>query len=127
MGSQNPKVRSVGRCGTGENRHHTHCYTNPPAKKQAKKVLIVAPLRVAKFVWPSEINNWEHLHQLRHVVLHGSKKYREELLNTSCEIHIINKEMVTWLVEEMSKRGHWPYDTIVIDESTCEESKIKTL
>lgn len=91
-------------------------------KKQAKKVLIVAPLRVAKFVWPSEINNWEHLHQLRHVVLHGSKKYREELLNTSCEIHIINKEMVTWLVEEMSKRGHWPYDTIVIDESTCVKS-----
>lgn len=91
-------------------------------RKSSTKVLIVAPLRVAKFVWPSEINRWEHLHELRHVVLHGTKKQREELLNTTCEIHIINKEMVTWLVDEMAKRGKWPYDTVVVDEATCVKS-----
>ena len=91
-------------------------------RKISKKILIIAPLRVAKFVWPAEINNWTHLKDLRHVVLHGSKKTREELLGSSYEIHIINKEMVSWLVDEMSARRHWPYDTVVIDESTCVKS-----
>jgi hypothetical protein len=91
-------------------------------RKIAKKILIIAPLRVAKFVWPAEMKNWTHLKDLRHVVLHGAKKNREELINSHYEIHIINKEMVTWLVDEMSARNHWPYDTVVIDESTCVKS-----
>jgi len=91
-------------------------------RKHSKKILIIAPLRVAKFVWPVEINNWAHLTNLRHIVLHGSKKRRLEMLGSHYEIHIINKEMVTWLVDEMSSRNEWPYDTVVIDEATCVKS-----
>ena len=33
------------------------------------KVLIIAPLRVAKYVWPVEITKWEHLSQLSCTVI----------------------------------------------------------
>ena len=83
------------------------------------KVLIIAPLRVAKYVWPVEIKNWDHLSELSCTVLRGTASQRKQLLDDKAPIHIINKEMVQWLVGEMAIRKEWPYDCVVIDESSA--------
>lgn len=92
------------------------------AHKKINKALIIAPLRVAKFVWPSEIDRWDHTKNLTHTVLHGNKKERLQLIHEDTDIHIINKEMITWLIDQMALTGEWPYDVVVVDESTCIKS-----
>ena len=88
-------------------------------KNEIQKVLVIAPLRVAKFVWPKESFEWSHLKNIEVCVLHGSKSIREQLLDSSATIHVINKEMVQWLVTEMIDRKKWPYDCVVIDEASA--------
>jgi SNF2 family DNA or RNA helicase len=95
-----------------ENNTHVH-------SSLINKVLIIAPLRVAKYVWPVEITKWEHLSGLTCTVIRGTATQRKKLLNSPAPIHIINKEMVQWLVGEMSDRKEWPYDCVVIDESSA--------
>lgn len=98
------------------------------ASCEAQRILIIAPLRVALTTWPQEISLWEHTRHLTHCVIKGSPKKRMELLkNDTSDIHIINRELVPWLVENAQKRGKgWPYDVIVIDEaSSFKSSKTK--
>ena len=88
-------------------------------QNKIKKTLVIAPLRVVKFVWPKEPEEWDHLDELTTTVLHGTKRERTRLLRENTDIHIINKEMVQWLVDTHAEKGIWPYDCVVIDESTC--------
>ena len=88
-------------------------------KKETNKVLIIAPLRVAKFVWPSEMTKWNHLKHMQCTVIHGSRKAREGLLQSDHRIHVINRENVVWLVDELAKSRRWPYDCVIIDESSA--------
>ena len=44
------------------------------------RVLIIAPLRVARDTWPKEIAKWEHLNGLTYSVVVGSEKERREAL-----------------------------------------------
>ena len=89
--------------------------------KDIKKVLIIAPLRVAQHTWPAEIKNWQHLRALRFSVIAGlSPAKREEAMHSSAPVHIINRENIPWLVEVS---GHnWHYDAVVIDESSSFKS-----
>lgn len=82
----------------------------------AKKVLIIAPLRVAKYTWEQEARNWEHLTDLRFSLCVGSKKNRESALESPHDILIVNKENTEWLVRKLGNR--MPYDMLVIDESS---------
>ncbi len=34
-------------------------------QKKVEKILIIAPLRVAKFVWPTEAEKWGHLNKIK--------------------------------------------------------------
>jgi len=88
-------------------------------KKEVERVLIIAPLRVAKFVWPSEMAKWNHLKDMGCTVIHGSRKTREGLLRSDHRIHIINRENVVWLVDELAKNRRWIYDCVIIDESSA--------
>jgi SNF2 family DNA or RNA helicase len=91
------------------------------ATKEVKKVLIIAPLRVAQHTWPQEIQNWSHLKALRFSVLAGlSPTKREEAMHSSSNIHIINRENLPWLVENLGR--NWHYDNVVIDESSSFKS-----
>ena len=88
-------------------------------QKQIQKILVIAPLRVAKFVWPNEPSQWEHLGHIKCTVLHGTRAERERLLESPVPIHVVNKEMVQWLVKTMIEQKKWPYDCVVIDESSA--------
>ncbi|MDC7116136.1 DEAD/DEAH box helicase [Corynebacterium amycolatum] len=79
-----------------------------------RKVLIIAPLRVARDTWPQEINKWDHLTNLRTAVMVGDKHTRDQALSTDADIYITNRENLPWLVDHV---GHdWPFDMVVIDE-----------
>ena len=81
------------------------------------KVLVIAPLRVAKTVWPEERETWEHASFLRMSVMVGSAKQREAALYTPADIYVINRENVKWLVDFLEKRRiPWPFDMVVVDE-----------
>jgi SNF2 family DNA or RNA helicase len=81
------------------------------------KVLVIAPLRVSRTVWPQEKSQWDHLNFLQMSVVCGSAKEREAALDVSADIYVINRENVKWLVEHFEKRQiPWPFDMVVIDE-----------
>ena len=82
-------------------------------KGVVKRVLVIAPLRVARDTWPAEIKKWDHISGLRHTVAVGSTKERMAAINdSSAQIVIINRENVDWLV----KHCDWNFDMVVIDE-----------
>ena len=78
------------------------------------KVLVVAPLRVARDTWSAEIEKWEHLKNLRYRVVVGTVQERLSALCTPADIYIINRENIQWLVEESGLP--FDFDMAVIDE-----------
>lgn len=83
---------------------------------QIRKVLIIAPKKVAESTWSKEADKWEHLKNLRISVVLGTAKQRLSALNADADIYIINRENTQWLVEYY---GHnWPFDVVVLDESS---------
>ncbi|WP_018694522.1 DEAD/DEAH box helicase [Algicola sagamiensis] len=87
---------------------------------EVSRVLIIAPLRVAQHTWPSEIHNWKHTQHLSFEVISGTPQARMEKLYRDTDIHLINRELVPWLVDVFKKE--WPYDMVVIDESSSFKS-----
>ncbi|HNH44032.1 MAG TPA: DEAD/DEAH box helicase [Agitococcus sp.] len=84
------------------------------------KVLIIAPLRVANSVWHTESKRWTHTKDLTFSIVTGSEKERISALFKSADIYVINRENVQWLVEHYKTK--WPYDLVVIDESSSFKS-----
>lgn len=76
------------------------------------RVLVVAPKRVAEDTWPKELAKWDHLRGLTYSLVMGSEKERRQALMKRAFIYIINRENVSWLVENY----RWDFDTLVIDE-----------
>lgn len=81
---------------------------------EAHRVLVVAPLRVARDTWPAEIEKWQHLQLLTYSVVVGTEAERKAALSRSADLYIINRENVQWLVEQSGFR--FDFDTVVIDE-----------
>lgn len=81
---------------------------------EVHKVLVVAPLRVARDTWSAEIEKWEHLKNLRYSVVVGTAQERISALSTPADIYIINRENIQWLVEESGLP--FDFDMAVIDE-----------
>ena len=79
-----------------------------------RKVLVIAPLRVARDTWPAEIEKWDHLRGLKYTVAIGSEGQRKSALLRRAQIYIINRESVEWLV---CRSGlPFDYDMVVADE-----------
>lgn len=79
-----------------------------------RKVLVIAPLRVARDTWPAEIEKWDHLYGLKYAVAVGSERERKVALKQKAQVHLINRENIEWLV---TKSGlPFDYDMVVVDE-----------
>lgn len=85
-----------------------------------RKVLIVAPLRVANTVWKQEADNWDHLKHIKINICTGKEQSRIEALCNPADIYVINRENVPWLVKKTGLK--WPYDMVIIDESSSFKS-----
>ena len=78
------------------------------------RVLVIAPLRVARDTWPAEIAKWDHLDGLTVAVAVGTKQDRLNALAASAMVTIINRENMPWLVGQYG--DGWPFDMVIIDE-----------
>ena len=78
------------------------------------KVLVIAPVRVARDTWPAEIQKWDHLKGLTVSPIIGTAKQREAAANRNADIYTIGRENIPWLVKHHGSR--WPYDMVIIDE-----------
>ena len=81
---------------------------------EVSKVLIIAPLRVAKHTWSTEIQKWDQLKGLRYSIVIGTAAERRSALMVDADIYIINRENIPWLIENSGLP--FDYDMVVIDE-----------
>ena len=81
---------------------------------EVHKVLVIAPLRVAKVTWGAEIGKWEHLSLLQYAVAVGTEEERLTALKSKADIYIINRENVQWLIEKSGVP--FDFDMVVVDE-----------
>lgn len=81
---------------------------------EVHRILVIAPLRVARTTWSDEIEKWEHLHSLTYAVAVGTEKERVAALREKADITLINRENLQWLVDKSGEP--FDYDMVVIDE-----------
>ena len=81
---------------------------------EVHKVLVIAPIRVASFSWPAEMEKWDHLKGMRYSVAVGTAAERLSALRRQADIYLINRENVQWLVSESGIT--FDFDMVVIDE-----------
>lgn len=87
---------------------------------QVRKVLVIAPKKVAEGTWTREAAKWDHTNMLRVSPVLGSQAKRIRALNTPADLYIINRENVVWLVDYY--RNSWPFDMVIVDESSSFKS-----
>ena len=78
------------------------------------RVLVIAPIRVASFSWPAEIEKWDHLAGMKYSVAVGTAAERLAALKREADIYLINRENVQWLITESGIP--FDFDMVVVDE-----------
>lgn len=101
-------------CGLGKSVITLTAIKHLIASGEVRRVLVVAPLRVAKNTWKDEIAKWDHLKGLTYAIAIGSVSERTSALLAAADITIINRENVEWLIEKSGVE--FDYDMVVIDE-----------
>jgi SNF2 family DNA or RNA helicase len=81
---------------------------------EVSRILVVAPLRVARDTWPAEIRKWEHLSGLTYTVAVGNARERKAALLQGADVTIINRENLGWLIDDSGIP--FTYDMVVLDE-----------
>lgn len=84
---------------------------------EVKKVLLIAPKKVAESTWSQEAAKWAQTRNLRISQVLGSAKDREHALQVDADIYVMNRENVIWLCDKY-KGKPLPFDMLVIDESS---------
>ena len=74
---------------------------------EVHKVLVIAPLRVARDTWSAELIKWDELHHLTYSVAVGTASERKAALMRKADIYLINRENVQWLI---SGKAEYSYD-----------------
>ena len=88
---------------------------------EVRRVLVVAPKRVASISWPDEIAEWSFSNDRTFNVHVGNRKKIEATLKHGApvEIDLINWENLPWLIETFAaKKSTWLWDMAVLDESS---------
>lgn len=86
----------------------------------ARKMLVVAPLRVAAMVWSKsgELGKWTDFNDLTVSLIHGTPRQREAAVEADADVYAINYDGLMWLGEQghiadLARRG---VDILVFDE-----------
>jgi SNF2 family DNA or RNA helicase len=83
---------------------------------EVKKVLVIAPKRVANSVWPDEIKNWAQVNHLKISVIAGTEKQRTQALQVKADIYAIGRDNTVWLCNYYG--SNLPFEMLIIDESS---------
>ncbi|WP_294143852.1 DEAD/DEAH box helicase [uncultured Clostridium sp.] len=81
---------------------------------EVHRILVIAPLRVARNTWSDEMKKWGHLNSLLYSVVVGTAKERMAALDKEADIYIINRENVQWLAEYSGYP--FDFDMVIVDE-----------
>lgn len=81
-----------------------------------RKVLVIAPKKVAESVWSKEATKWIQLSGLRFAFVLGTAEDRRRALAETADVYMINRENTQWLVDYY--QHSWPFDMVVLDESS---------
>jgi len=79
----------------------------------AKKMLIVAPLRVCHSVWPGELEKWDQFRGLKAVFV--NKPYK---LESPADIYLVNPESLHKVTQWIADKRKNPFEMLVVDESS---------
>lgn len=88
--------------------------------REVRKVLVIAPIRVARDTWTNEAAEWDHTKHLTFAKVLGTEAQRKKALREEADIYLINVENVPWLVGHFGL--NWPFDMVVFDELSCFKS-----
>lgn len=83
---------------------------------EIRKVLVIAPKRVAETVWADEIDKWAHVKHLKISLVAGTEKQRIAALNVNADIYSIGRDNVAWLCNFYG--SNLPFDMLIVDESS---------
>ncbi len=83
---------------------------------RVSRALVIAPKKVAESTWTREAEKWRELSSLRFSLVLGSAEERKRALAVPADVYLINRENTQWLVDSCG--GNWPFDMVVIDESS---------
>ena len=96
-------------------------YLDLLASFDARRMLVIAPKRVASRVWSDEIEAWSHLHGLSISRAVGDAQQVWSALKRPADIHTIGRDRVQWLeaqiIHDKKQVRRWPWDLVVLDES----------
>lgn len=81
------------------------------------RVLVIAPKSVALNTWSGEAAKWDHLRRLRVSIVMGTAAQRRKAVDTDADIYVTNRDNVKWVVDTFKKEP-WPFDTVILDESS---------
>lgn len=87
---------------------------------RVRKVLVIAPKKVAEGTWMREAQKWDHTQILRMSLVAGTQKKRVKALCDEADVYVIGRDNVVWLVEYY--KNDWPFDMVVVDESSSFKS-----
>lgn len=86
---------------------------------EVSKALVIAPKSVARNTWSGEAGKWDHCRHLRLSLVMGTERQRRAALDAEADIYVTNRDNVVWLVREcVDVRKAWPFDCVVLDESS---------
>ena len=88
---------------------------------EVRKVLVIAPKKVAEATWQAEAAKWDHTKHLRFSTVLGGLQKRIRAVNAPADLYVINRDNVKWLVDYF--RNDWPFDMVVIDEASSFKSQ----
>ena len=84
-------------------------------REVVNKVLIIAPLAVARTVWKQEVEKWDHTKSLKVSICTGSPKQRlKALSDPTCNVFVVSVNCSEWLV----KNNLFNFDMLIVDESS---------
>lgn len=103
--------------GVGKTGVTIHAFDTLRMLGEAKRLLVIAPKRVAKNTWPREVSKWQgSFGHLTVAAVIGTETERLAAIRACADITTINYDNLPWLVEVMGDA--WPWDMVVSDEST---------
>lgn len=79
-------------------------------------VLILAPKRVASYVWTDEFSKWDHLAGLTCSPIIGDAERRRRALKTDAHFYTTNYDNLPWLIDQLG--SDWPFKSVIADELT---------
>ena len=84
------------------------------------RMLVIAPLRPARLVWPAEVAKWADFAHLRVSLVLGTAAQRKAALEADADIYIVNCDNTAWLFEpaQWDLFGDRAPEMLVVDEST---------